>query len=324
MSVAQPFCELDHTHRRSTANAVRTPQNEPATRSEPREAEAREFDADILLKRVGKWASGKAILLDRKPHAEPTEFKHRLNRHAIVLHLEGGNTRTILRYDRGPAIAGGNTLGQVMFIPSTHELEGASNYPKIVRHLVVLLDPTIFEADIHHRGSGHRLDLPFRIDLKDGAVASRMREIQTELESPGLMSALYVESLSCEIAIRLARLSIAEPKGDYRGGLSPRRLRLVKDYIEENLARDIKLRDIANIAGVSTAHFCRAFHKSTGIPSHQYIVFRRIDLAKRLLTDDRIPIAEVALAAGFGNQSHLTKHFHRLVGTTPRRFRNQL
>ena len=323
MSVPQPFCEFDHAHCRSTASAVKAPQNRPAHGAPP-DDEAREFGADILLKRVGKWASGKAILLDRKPHAEPTEFKHRLNRHAIVLHLEGGNTRTILRYDRGPAIVGGNTLGQVMFIPSAHELEGTSNYPKIVRHLVVLLDPTIFDADIHHRGDGHRLDLPFRIDLKDGAVARQMREIQTELESPGLLSALYVESLSCEIAIRLARLSIAEPRGEYRGGLSPRRLRLVKDYIEEHLARDIKLRDIANVAGVSTAHFCRAFHKSTGIPSHRYIVLRRIDLAKRLLTDDRIPIAEVALAAGFGNQSHLTKHFHRLVGTTPRRFRNQV
>jgi AraC family transcriptional regulator len=323
MSVPQPFCEFDHAYCRSTANAVKALQNRPAHGAPP-DDEAREFGADILLKRVGKWASGKAILLDRKPHAEPTEFKHRLNRHAIVLHLEGGNTRTILRYDRGPAIVGGNTLGQVMFIPSAHELEGTSNYPKIVRHLVVLLDPTIFDADIHHRGDSHRLDLPFRIDLKDGAVARQMREIQTELESPGLLSALYVESLSCEIAIRLARLSIAEPRGEYRGGLSPRRLRLVKDYIEEHLARDIKLRDIANVAGVSTAHFCPRLPQSTGIPSHRYIVLRRIDLAKRLLTDDRIPIAEVALAAGFGNQSHLTKHFHRLVGTTPRRFRNQV
>jgi AraC family transcriptional regulator len=324
MSAPQPFGEFDHTLRRSTANAVKTPQNKPASCSGSSDAEAREFGADILLKRVGKWASGKAILLDRRPHAEPTEFKHRLNRHAIVLHLEGGNTRTVLRYDRGPAIVGGNTLGQVMFIPSAHELEGTSNYPKIVRHLVVLLDPAMFEADMHHRVNGHRLDLPFRVDLKDGVVAGRMRELQAELESPGLLSALFVESLSCEIAIRLARLSLAATKGDYRGGLSPRRLRLVKDYIEENLARDIRLRDIAKIAGVSTAYFCRAFHKSTGIPSHQYIVLRRIDLAKRLLTDDRLPIAEVALAAGFGNQSHLTKHFHRLVGTTPRRFRNQV
>jgi AraC family transcriptional regulator len=314
MSVPQPSCELDHTHCQSIASA----------HSGSPDAEAREFGADILSKRVGKWPSGKAILLDRKPHTEPTAFKHRLNRHAIVLHLEGGNTRTILRYDRGPTIVGGNTLGQVMFIPSTHELEGTSNYPKIFRHLVVLFDPAMFETDTHNRGNGYRLDLPFRLDLKDGAIARRMRELQAELESPGLLSALYVESLSCEIAIRLARLAVMEPRGDYRGGLSPRRLRLVKDYIEDNLARDIRLRDIAKIAGVSTAHFCRAFHKSTGTPSHQYIVLRRVDLAKRLLTDSRIPIAEVALAAGFGNQSHLTKHFHRLVGTTPRRFRNQV
>jgi AraC family transcriptional regulator len=96
----------------------------------------------------------------------------------------------------------------------------------------------------------------------------------------------------------------------------------VTDYIEENLPNQITLSDIAAIAGVSSAHFCRVFHKSTGVSSHGYIVRRRVELAKGLLADSKMPIAEIALAAGFGNQSHLTKHFRCMVGTTPRRFRN--
>lgn len=279
--------------------------------------EFRQFGAAVLLKRTGSWAGGKAVLLDRQPHSNRTEFRHRLAAHAIVLHLEGANARFVFRCNGGSQVVGGSTLGRVTFIPASHELAGWSDYPTRVRHIVVLLDPKMIDVEL-----GEPPDLPFHFDLNDGVIASRMRALQAELDNPGPLGRLYVDSLSCEIAIRLVRRHTAKPARQHRGGLSPRRLRMVKEYIEENLPHQITLSDIAAIAGVSSAHFCRAFHKSVGVPSHRYIVRRRIELAKGLLAESRMPIAEIALAAGFGNQSHLTKHFRGVVGTTPRRFRN--
>jgi AraC family transcriptional regulator len=288
--------------------------------------EARSFDADVLTKRTGSWTGGRGILLDRQTRGKRTHFKHRLRRHTIALHLEGANTRAMVRYDGGPSVPTGSTLGQVMLIPAEHHLEGWSDFPAKIRHMLLLLDPGMIEAGAQEDGRLDRLALSYRLDLADGIIANRMRALQVEFDNPGLMGRLYVESLSNEIAIRIVRVhaSSAGMPALARGGLAPRRLRMVQDYIEANLADEIMLADLAAIAGVSNTHFCRAFHKSTGIASHQYLIRRRVERAKTLLAEGELPIAQIAFAVGFGNQSHMTTHFRRLVGTTPRRFRDEV
>jgi AraC family transcriptional regulator len=288
--------------------------------------EARSFDADVLTKRTGSWHGGKGILLDRQTRGKRTHFKHRLRRHTIALHLEGANTRTMVRCDDGPSIAAGSTLGQVMLIPADHHLEGWSDFPAKIRHMLLLLEPGMIDAGAQEDGKLGRLALSYRLDLADGIIANRMRALQIEFENPGLMGRLYVESLSNEIAVRIVRAhaSSAGTPALARGGLAPRRLRMVQEYIEANLADEIMLADLAAIAGVSNTHFCRAFHKSAGIASHQYLIRRRVERAKALLAEGELPIAQIALAVGFGNQSHMTTHFRRVVGTTPRRFRNEV
>lgn len=285
--------------------------------------EARLFNADIMLKRTGAWAGGKAVLVDRQPLSARTAFKHRLKRHAVALHLEGANTHAAFQYDGGSTIKVGSTLGQVMLLPAEHQLEGWSDYPSKIRHVVVLIDPTMITDAAYEDAGISDLRLPYQRDLDDGIVARNLRALQAELNEPGVLGKLYVESLSLEIAIRIARRHSAKQPISQRGGLSPRRLSRVQDYIEANLSHEITLSDLAAVAGASNAHFCRAFHKSVGLPSHQYIIRRRVELAKRLLLEDKLPIVDVALEAGFGNQSHLTNHFRRIVGTTPWRFRQQ-
>jgi len=273
--------------------------------------------------RAGRWMGGNAVVVEREPRGPTTEFSHCLPQHAVLLHAEGVNTRTAISYDGGVPKLGGGTLGQVMFIPATHRVEGWSDFRTRFRHIVVLLDPAIIEAETSESGDGAAdLEIPFCRDLGDGFVANRMRELQFELENPGLLGRLYVESLTCGIAARLVRRHASKAESIVRGGLRPRRLRLVEDYIESNLANEITLADLSKIAAVSPTHFCRSFHKSTGISSHQYILRRRIERSKELLITSKMPIAEIALATGFSDQSHLTKQFRSLVGTTPWRFRN--
>jgi AraC family transcriptional regulator len=92
-------------------------------------------------------------------------------------------------------------------------------------------------------------------------------------------------------------------------------------YIDAHLAENIGLQDMATVAGLGQHHFSTMFRQSTGISPYRYVIERRIDLAKRQLRQQDTAIIDIALACGFADQSHLTKHFRRSVGITPRTFR---
>jgi len=105
------------------------------------------------------------------------------------------------------------------------------------------------------------------------------------------------------------------------GGLSHRALKRATDYVGANLSGEFSLDEVAGAAGYSPHHFSRLFRESTGLPPHQYVVRERVEKAKGLLAGTELPIGEVARLCGFSHQSHLTRHFKRLVGVTPAKFR---
>jgi AraC family transcriptional regulator len=101
------------------------------------------------------------------------------------------------------------------------------------------------------------------------------------------------------------------------GGLSSRHLRRVCDFMADHLAEDICLDDLAELTGLTSKHFARAFKQSTGLPPHQFLIARRIEVAKRRLTDGKTSLANIALACGFADQSHFTATFRKVVGVPP-------
>ena len=80
---------------------------------------------------------------------------------------------------------------------------------------------------------------------------------------------------------------------------------------------------LANVAGVSLAHFSRPFRNSLGVAPHRYLVQRRLDRARNPLRNNRHSIAEIASVTGFSDQSHLTRHFKRQFGVTPQEGRRK-
>lgn len=108
--------------------------------------------------------------------------------------------------------------------------------------------------------------------------------------------------------------------GTVRGGLAPHLRGRVVEHIEAHLDAQLRLRDLAGIAGLSEAHFQRAFGASQGVSPLVWITHRRIARAKNLLRG-REPIAGIALACGFSSQSHLTRAFKSATGLTPGAYR---
>ena len=107
-----------------------------------------------------------------------------------------------------------------------------------------------------------------------------------------------------------------------RGGLPKSRLNHVREYIEHHLDGNISMTALAEVADLSLYHFAKAFKQSTGATPHQYVLARKIERAKELLSDPNRSVLEASARTGFVDQSHFTKIFRRLVGVTPTEFRN--
>jgi AraC family transcriptional regulator len=105
-----------------------------------------------------------------------------------------------------------------------------------------------------------------------------------------------------------------------RGGLSPRALRQVAEYVDANLDAAISIDDLAAVAQLSPFHFARMFKQSTGESPHGYVTRQRVAQARHLLAEGSQSLAEVALACGFSSQSHFTLRFREMTGVTPRQY----
>ena len=98
-------------------------------------------------------------------------------------------------------------------------------------------------------------------------------------------------------------------------------MRRVDEYMEAHISKNIELPMLSTIANLSIYHFAREFKRSTGVTPHNYLLRKRVERAKDMLARTNYSLTEVALAAGFSDQSHLSRHFRQMVGSTPRNFR---
>lgn len=108
---------------------------------------------------------------------------------------------------------------------------------------------------------------------------------------------------------------------DVHYSLAPTVERRVKDYIESNLEQKLTVSDLASVATLSSYHFARMFKHATGMGPYSYVTMRRIALARRLLEENRLSIAEIAARCGFSSQSHFTGRFKQATGVTPSQYR---
>jgi len=94
----------------------------------------------------------------------------------------------------------------------------------------------------------------------------------------------------------------------------------VTDFVHENLGTGLSVEQMARHAGLSPAHFTRAFKLSTGEAPHQFVMRCRLEEARRALERPHPDLLNVALSSGFSDQAHLTRLFKRRYGVTPGQF----
>jgi len=256
---------------------------------------------DVGATTVRAWVPGVAGIAEVF-HARFTDHVYPPHAHDTwtLMIVDDGTVRYDLhRHERGAP------TGTVLLLPPHIAHTGRADTAHGFRKRVLYLDADVVDQSL----AGRVVDEP---TPADDLLRVRLDRLHRVLDDPG--GALEAESRLSLIADRIARRlgSAARPGAPGLAGA-------LRDLLDSRLADGITLREAGALLHADPAHLVRSFGREFGLPPHRYLVGRRVEAARRRLLDGE-PVAAVAAAVGFHDQSHLHRHFTRLVGTTPRRF----
>jgi AraC family transcriptional regulator len=149
---------------------------------------------------------------------------------------------------------------------------------------------------------------------RTGIANARAGELHREMVRGDAASALSLEALSLEIFAAATRA-----EGEERG--VPPWLVAVRDSLHDRFDEPLRVADLAAAAGVHPVHLARAFRRHFGAAPGEYLRGVRLEWARDQVVRGTVPLARIALEAGFADQSHLTRAFRARFGATPARLR---
>lgn len=262
---------------------------------------------------VPRMPSGAEITAWQPQIEGVVEVFHAHLTHAYPMHVHDAWTVLIVddgavRYDLDRH-KHGTPQGTVTLLPPDVPHNGQSATPHGARKRVVYLDRNLIDP----RLIGAAVDTP---DVADLLLRDRLDRLHQALARRGdeLEAASRLAFIVERLGARLWPLrTVHAPPADR--GIA----RALRELLDARVLTGVSLEEAARTVHAHPAHLVRSFSAEFGIAPHQYMMARRVDRARRLLLDG-VPPGEAAIQTGFYDQSHLTRHFKRIVGTTPGRF----
>lgn len=157
---------------------------------------------------------------------------------------------------------------------------------------------------------------------RGGLVGELCERLWSEAAQGDDAARLFVDAAVVMLAHALAR-EAGSPEPRIMAGLAAWQLRRVAQYLQDHLAENVPLAQLAASVGLSSGHFARAFKQATGMPPHQYQVALRIERAKAMLRSTALSVTEIAQGVGYGSPQALARIFAREVGMTPSAWRRE-
>lgn len=205
------------------------------------------------------------------------------------------------------------TSGRLSYIPPGVRTWSSLGETVGIRHLDLHVDLNYFAKRL-----GLPVDTPAavtpRMMFDNDRIQALAQLLADECTGPGLHN-LYGESIATALFVELFKLERQTP--DTRGQLSPRRLRIATRYLEEHCLTTVRLQDLAELVALSPSYFNSAFKASTGSTPLQWQLRARIKWVEARMLEQAGSLSEIASAAGFADQAHMTRVFKQYAGVTP-------
>jgi AraC-like DNA-binding protein len=186
------------------------------------------------------------------------------------------------------------------------------------RDATIVFDVSKLEARWSQRLDPASVSAP-RWRFSDDTLWTLMALLAKSVNDTDPSSELFGDGLIVAILARLLRSE--EPRAATQQGLARWQLRRVLDYLDAHLPEAVALNVLAEMVGLSQAHFARAFKASTGVAPYQWQLRARMDRARALLLHTNHSLDDVAVATGFADAVHFGRTFRKMTGISPAAWR---
>ncbi|MCG7531237.1 AraC family transcriptional regulator [Psychrobium sp. MM17-31] len=168
-----------------------------------------------------------------------------------------------------------------------------------------------------------QLQLPELNYTSDAATEALFRHCIASSDWQSNDNHLAMEQMTNTILVTMLKnMGISKQAITVKGGLSPKIVALVCDFIQANYHRQIYLSELADLAQLSEYHFCRMFKASLAQTPQAYLLGVRIEQVKLRVRENTANLTDIALQCGFSSQSHMGRYFKKLVGVSPKQYRD--
>lgn len=199
------------------------------------------------------------------------------------------------------------------------------NWDKQIEFINLSLEPKLLVNYFDKCIDSNKIEILPQFAIEDAVIYSLALALKKEIESDN-NSLLYAESAATMLSVHILRnYAVQKPIiKAFASGIPRSQLKVVIEYIEENLHHNLSLFELAAIVQMSPNYFLRLFKKSTGVTPYQYVINCRINKAKELLRNQKLTLVEISQKLGFYDQSRFTNTFRKRVGITPKKYRDSL
>jgi AraC family transcriptional regulator len=234
----------------------------------------------------------------------------------VFLAIHVGRSVTMSCYCGGQSHRGMYVHGDIDIVPAGTPSIWAPEQPDTA--LIVSLQPALLNGAVIRN----------RFQIRDPQIEHIGWALKAEMEAGYPTGAAFTDSLAGALATALiqrhsAATAAVRSAGKIAAPLPGYTLRQALSYIEENLATNLPLAEMAALCAMSVSHFKQMFRRTTGVPVHRYIIQRRVQRAESMLLSTTASISDIALATGFAHQSHLALHMKRTIGFSPAAVRSR-
>ena len=251
--------------------------------------------------------SRKVASFDLSERVYPPRFKtprHSHKRSLFCFVIQGGYTETYGARTR-------ECQSSALLFHPAGELHAEYFHDSGGRSFIIEVEPPWLERVREHLGTDDN-----SIDLAGRDFELLARKLYKEFLQMDEASVLIIEGLMLEIVGEAARHCPTDV-----ARRPPSWLRQARELLSERFAERLTLEDVARTVGVHPVHLAQTFHKNYRCTVGAFVRRLRIEYACHKLAVSEMPIVDIALAAGFCDQSHFTRTFKRCTGVPPSQYR---